>query len=198
MIKISFKKKSWHLFVMLFAVLLYGMYTFYGDVAFYFHSGSPKELGDAMNPNKAVLESLQDGDFVKVEGIRAVQGGTLKKGFWGDTYTLFYLTGSNRFIAIQQTEKDEKLMPAYVTLEGRIYAFKTNGYAQKMELFFKNQLFIEMSPEGFLIHSGVKPGDNLTSVLIFALLVLLFLINIGIMVKQRWFPYVEQDEDEFI
>ena len=198
MVKVSmaFKKKSLHLFILLSAVLLYGMYVFYSDVVFYFHTAPPKDLGDAMNPNVAVMKTVQDGDYITMKGIRAVQGGTLQKGFLGEQYTLFYFTGSNRFIAMQKTPKGTTLGPAYVTVLGRAYSFKTNGYAQSMNSFFKSQLALEMSPDGFLIQAGQKPGENKTALVMFGVMLLLFFINIGIMIKQTWFPHVEQDEDD--
>ncbi|MCK5807361.1 hypothetical protein KAH37_00095 [bacterium] len=195
-ISMSFKKKSLHLFLLLAVVLLYGMYVFFSDFLFYFHSAPPKDLGDAMSPNLSVLATVEDGDYIKMTGIRAVQGGTLTKGLLGEKYTLFYFTGSNRFLAIQKTPEDKPLGPAYVTVVGRAYSFKTNGYAQSMNTFFNKQLFIEMSPDGFLIHSGLKPGEDKTALVMFALMILLFLINVGLMVRQTWFPPAKQDEDD--
>ncbi len=190
-IRLSTGKKSTQLFVVILLVLGYAAFSMVDDVRFYFHSAPPINLGEAMTPDKQALAKLHDGDYVKVHGIRAVQGGTVTKGFWGDKYTIFYFSGSDLFIGIQKTPKDKKVGPEYMTLRGRAYSFKTDADARKYRDFFKKQLLLEMSPNGWLIR-GEEPKDERATAVIFAVVVFLLLLNIVLMVRQ----IMEKPEEE--
>ncbi|HOW50773.1 MAG TPA: hypothetical protein PLV42_01880 [bacterium] len=177
--------KNLYLFIISMAVLLYGIYTYFDDFRFYFHKEPPVDLGTALEPNNEALAKLKDGDYVKIRGIRSLQGGVIEEGFSKKKHMLYFFLGSPKFLALEpMAEKEEENVGGvYVTVTGRAYNFKTNGAAAKNRDFFDKRYAITMAEEGWFIRGGKIPGSDTTAVVVFALLFILFIGNILLAIK---------------
>lgn len=179
------------------AILLFGIYAFFGDVVYFFSSSEAIDLKDAMELDKVNFDKVKDGDFVQVKGITSVQGGSTKKGITGTEYILYYLTGSSKFI-INEKKKDDSLGPQYKTVRGRAYRFNTNSNAAKMRNFFAKSFMIEMDEDGILIEAGLEPGRDYSAIVFFIMLLTALGLNTYLFfkpLKQKEDP-MENDIDE--
>ncbi len=188
------KKQNLHLFILTTIILFYGVFSFFGDVTYFFSSRTPLDLGTAFKPNKQALKKVKEGDFVKIKGITSMFGGKVKKGFWGTEYVIYSFSASTKFIIIEKKEKGKKYGPSDKTVEGRIHPFKTNKQAAKMREFFKKSLFTEMDKDGYLIEAGVTPQSKLFGTIIFFIFLTLFIFDIYLLIKP---PKKEEEDDEF-
>lgn len=189
--------KNLYLFILSTGLLLYGLYSYFDDVLFYFHKEPPVDLGTALEPNKEALSTLKDGDFVKIRGIRSLQGGVVEEGLTKQKNMLYFFLGSPKFVALEpMAEKEEKnIGGSYVTLLGRIYGFKTSGMAAKYRTFFDRSYGITMADEGWLIRGGKLPGTDTTAIAVFSLLIILLIVNILLAIKTlRPQPEPEYDD----
>jgi len=177
--------KNLYLFIISTALLIYGLYSYFDDVRFYFHKEPPVELGTALEPNTEALANLKDGDFVKIRGIRSLQGGVVEEGFAKKKLMLYFFLGSPKFVALEpMSEKEEENTGGvYVTLSGRIYGFKTSGMAAKYRTFFDKSYGITMAEEGWFLYGGKIPGTDTTAVTVFSLLIILLIANILLAIK---------------
>ncbi len=180
--------KNLYLFLLSSVVLLYGLYTYLGEALFYFHDPVPVELGTALEPNKDALETLSDGDYVTIRGIRSVQGGVIEEGFSKKKFMIYYLLGSPHFVAVEAMpeEKDgeeENLGGTMVTIRGRAYGFQTDRGAKRFATFFEKNYGITMAEKGWLLRAGVEPRTDLFPVFLWALLLVLFAANIVLAIK---------------
>ena len=190
--------KNLYLFILSMAVLLYGIYTFTDDLRFYFSDPTPADLGTALEPNLDTLAKLKDGDYVKIRGIRSLQGGVTEEGFAKKKYMLYFFLGSPKFLALEpmSEKKEDNTGGVYVTLTGRAYHFKTSGAAAKNRDFFDKRYGITMADDGWFIRAGVAPGADTTAIIVFGALTFLLIGNILLAIKTLR-PRPEPDDDEF-
>ncbi len=177
--------KNLYLFIISTALLIYGLYSYFDDVRFYFHKEPPVELGTALEPNTEALANLKDGDFVKIRGIRSLQGGVVEEGFAKKKLMLYFFLGSPKFVALEpMSEKEEENTGGvYVTLTGRIYNFTTNAAAARNGAFFDKSYGIAMAPDGWLVYGGKTPGSDTTVLVVFGALIVLLIGNILLAIK---------------
>ncbi|MGI6394336.1 MAG: hypothetical protein ACOX2F_06360 [bacterium] len=189
--KVSFYigKKNYITFLIASLVLLFGIYSFFGDVLYFFSNKTPIDLNDAMELNKAEFDKVADGDFVQVKGITSVQGGAIQRGLFGTEYTLYYFTGSGKFI-VNEKSGDRPSGPQYKTVKGRAYRFNSSSNAAKMRNFFLKSFMIEMDEDGILIEAGLEPGSGCSSLIIFMVFVVVMGLNIYFFIKP-----IKQKED---
>ena len=176
-------KKNIVTFLLASAILLYGIISSIDGVVYFFSNNDPIDLKGAMELDKDAFGKVKDGDFVQIKGITSVQGGSLKKGLWGEKHVIFYLTGSSKFIIIEKVEDDENRGPQYKIIKGRAHLFKTNGQAEKMREFFLKNFLIEIEPDGMMIESGKVPGKDYWSLILMTVLITLMGLNIYLLVK---------------
>ncbi|HQN72642.1 MAG TPA: hypothetical protein PLX56_06075 [bacterium] len=197
--KISFYigRKNTVTFFLASAVLLFGIYSFFGEVVYFFSGSEAIDLKDAMEIDKANFEKVDDGDFVQVKGITSVQGGAIQRGITGTEYILYYLTGSSKFIINEKNDGESK-GPQYKTVRGRAYKFSTNSNAARMRNFFARSFMIEMDEDGILIEAGLEPGSDYAALIFFIMLIAAMGLNIYLFIrplKQKEDP-MENDIDE--
>jgi len=188
-ISFGFGKKNYTTFIIATLVLIYAIYTSIDGVVYYFSSSEPIVIGDAMDPDLEALSRVSDGNFVEVKGITSLQGGSLEKGFLGKKHHLYYFTGSDKFIVIEPSPTEERSGPVRKTVRGRAHRFKTNSQAQRMRDFFLKGLFIEMDDDGIFIESGIEPGKEQMTLILFAILIGLMALNIFLFIK-----YLKKDD----
>lgn len=193
--------KNLYLFLISTALLLYGLYSYFDAVLFYFHKEPPVDIGTALEPKAEALADLKDGDFVKIRGIRSLQGGVVEEGFAKKKHMLYFFLGSPQFVVLEpmSEKKEDNTGGVYVTLSGRIYGFKTSGMAAKYRAFFDKSYGIAMAEEGWFLYGGKIPGADTTAVTVFSLLVILLIANILLAIRTlRHRPepeYYDTDDD---
>ncbi|MBP5201878.1 hypothetical protein J6Z39_02660 [bacterium] len=177
-------RKNLITFLVASVILLVAMYSFFDNVLYFFADDTPIDLGDALELNTEAFSKVENGDYVQIKGITSIQGGNIKKGLFGERHIVYYLNGSSKFI-IESVVKsdDENVGPAYKTIKGRAYAFKTNKKAKKMFDFFEKSLFISMKEDGFFIEEGVEPRTDYAGLVIFLLFLGLMVVNVVLFVR---------------
>ena len=176
-------KKNIVTFMLASAILLYGIISSIDGVSYFFSDDAPIDLKGAMALDKEVFAKVSDGDYVQVRGITSVQGGSLKKGLWGDKFVVFYLTGSSKFIVVEEQEEGENRGPQDRTIKGRARLFKSDAQAEKMRKFFLDSFLIEIKPDGMMIESGKIPGKDYWSLILMGLLIMLMGLNVYLLLK---------------
>ncbi|MFO7736285.1 MAG: hypothetical protein R6W70_08760 [bacterium] len=186
--------KNMVMFFILSALILAYMWTYVDDVMYFFSDRTPADLGSAMDVDKDVLADISDGDYVKISGIRSIQGGTFESGLFAEPHMVYYLTGNKKFLILEKKPEDEEgVGPRRMEVKGRIYAFSSDSRAERMREFFKTQLLLEMSPDGYLIKHGDIPGEDYTSLVVFIILMIFFIFNVYTMFK----TYKKNEEIDF-
>lgn len=176
--------KNMLMFFILSALILAYMWTYVDDVKYFFSDRTPVDLGSAMDVNKNALANISDGDYVKISGIRSIQGGTFESGLFAEPHMVYYLTGNKMFLILEKKpENEDEIGPRRTEVKGRIYAFSSDSRAERMREFFKTQLLLEMSPEGYLIKHGDIPGEDYTSLIVFIILLIFFIFNVYTMLR---------------
>ncbi len=199
-LKIVLGKKNLYLFLISTAVLLYGLSLTFDGARFYFHNEPPIDLGDALTPNETALATVKDGDYVKIRGLRSIQGGVLEEGFSKKKRMLYYFLGSPRFVVNEPMAKEEEKNAGgtRVTVIGRIYRFETSGGAARARDFFEKRYELAMAKDGFFIRAGENPRTDTGAVAIFATLAVLLLINLFLAFKTLRRPHEVPQEDNDI
>ncbi len=167
-------------------ILLFGVYSFAAETFFFFSSEQPLKLGSAFTPDKDSLYKITSGKYVEIEGVRSIQGGVIKKGFFARPYMIYYFLGSPDFMIVEPKSGDaEKDAGAKkVDIKGRIYLVKGDEKLERIRVFFQNVLGVEMNPEGYVINAGEVPGDNIVAPIGFSVMLFLFILNIFFMIKK--------------
>lgn len=176
-------KKNIVTFVLASAILLYGIISSIDGVRYFFSDDAPTDLKRAMSLDKEAFAKVKDGDYVQIKGITSVQGGSLKKGMWGDKFVVFYLTGSSKFIVVEKQEDDENRGPQDRLIKGRARLFESDVQAEKMRKFFLDSFLIEMDPDGMMIESGKIPGKDYWSLILMGLLIMMMGLNVYLLLK---------------
>jgi len=176
-------KKNVVTFVLASAFLLYGIISSIDGVRYFFSDDAPIDLKEAMTLDKETFAKVNDGDYVQVKGITSVQGGSLKKGLWGDKFVVFYLSGSSKFIVVEKQEDDEKRGPQDRAIKGRAHLFKSDAQAEKMRKFFLDSFLIEIDADGIMVESGNIPGKDYWPLILMGLLIILMGLNVYLLLK---------------
>lgn len=193
------KKKSIPVSILTMLLLLYGIFSFYTDVTYFFQDSKPLNLGKALEVKEDALQDIKEGEFVQISGIRSIHVGSIKKGFLGEEFLIYYFMGSPKFIVIEPMpeNKEEKNIIAHrVKVKGRIFSFEKNNDAQRMRQFFLNSMGITLAEDGFLIQSGHAPGEDYLSVIFFVLLIVLLGVNIYLLIRSPKEEEMEEDLED--
>lgn len=162
------------------AIILFAMYYFLDDVRYFFSSKTPIDLGGAMEIKPEILDSVKDGDFVKIKGIRSIQGGNMQKSVLGKPHMIYYFIGSTKFVVLERMSADEEKNAGavYVTIEGRLFKFKTNKAANRSADFFRTTFGLKFDDNGAMIEADLLPRTDYFSLSIFLLLIVMLAIDI--------------------
>ena len=190
------KNRSHMMVFVVIMVLGYGLYSFFGEFAFFFHDKNPIALGSGMKINSDNLSKVKPGDYVEISGIRSIKGGKIQKGFLAVPHMIYFFLGNSDFVVVEKMDEDEEknVGAQHVVVRGRIYPFKHSKNMMRMRSFFKNNFALEMNEDGYVISVGEKPGDDYFSLIVFLGLIFVAIYIIAVTVKNQFFPS-EEDED---
>lgn len=167
------------------------------EVAYFFKPSTPVQLGDAMELN---LENLPENAYVTVEAwpnpTRAVK---YTQRLRGGLFRMFPVVGQKKlFIQTHIPEdkstetEDSSSLELGSTYTGRLVRFGSigsgvtrSGY-QKVRMFFRERLFIEITDDCWLVMDGMAPRSAWNSIVFgFSLVILVVGVVNAVMLVQH-------------
>ena len=179
------KQRTVLFMVIFFGASFFVMHFFHHDLMYYFHNSSPIDLGEIPIDMKKIP---QDGSYVKIKGIVGIKGATVERvrglNFGRKEYNFLHLLGSTIFFEKEKKKEQKLQIFAEIEIEGRIFSVHRSKKFPDIIEYFKKNLAYEFSEDSYVILADDVPGKEKKYPILYAVLIILMVINIVVFIKK--------------